>query len=301
MTTTHTVETASLSVGYEETGSADGPPVLLLHGWPYSVRSYDGVRGPLAEAGHRVLVPHLRGSGTTRYRSVTTVRSGQQAALGKDVVELLDALDIERAVLVGYDWGGRAACVAAALWPERVRGLVSATGYTINDTRANATQPPDMAGAKTAWYRFFLNHPLGEARITLAREAFARECWSTWSPTWDFTEDELAATTALFHNPDWVPTTLSCYRSWYGGGPVDPALADLEDALAGQPRIDVPTMVLQGDANGIYDVSASAGQESKFGAFYERRVLPGVGHCVPAEDPAATVAGILDLVAASGD
>ena len=288
--------TETLRIGYEQHGPDDGSPVLLLHGWPYDIRVYDNVAPRLADAGHRVIVPYLRGFGPTTYRAPTTVRSGQQAALGKDVVDLLDALGIERALLAGYDWGGRAACVAAALWPDRVTGLLSATGYTVQDTRRNAAVPPPISEIRSSWYRWFLNTALGQTQLVRDRESYTRALWSEWSPSWQFTDAEFAASASSFYNPDWIATTLSCYRSWYGGGPVDPDLTELEDTLSARPAIGVPTVVLHGADNPLYPPGTTESHPQFTGA-YERRVLPGIGHCVPAEAPAEFAAAIVDLLA----
>jgi pimeloyl-ACP methyl ester carboxylesterase len=298
-TTLKMAQTASLNIGYEQTGPESGEAIVLLHGWPYDPRSYDDVRGPLATAGFRVIVPYLRCFGPTVFRSPDIFRSGQQSALGKDVIDLLDALRIEKAALVGYDWGGHAACVGAALWPDRVRALVSATGYTILDLEKNAKEPGSIEVIRQSWYRWFLNMRLGEIELERDPEALARECWKAWSPKWQFTEAEFATTAKSFHNPDWIATTLNCYRNWYGNAPVDPALQKYEDQLARKPKISVPTMILHGDSDGLYRTSASEGQESLFTSFYERRILEGVGHCTPKEGPRPFVKGIEDLMAAA--
>jgi pimeloyl-ACP methyl ester carboxylesterase len=292
-------QTPSLNIGYEQTGPDSGEAIVLLHGWPFDPRCYDDVRGPLASAGYRVIVPYLRCFGPTVFRSPDIFRSGQQSGLGKDVIDLLDALRIEKATLVGYDWGGRAACVAAALWPERVHALASATGYTILNLEKNAREPGSIEVIRLSWYRWFLNMRLGEIELERDPEALARECWKAWSPKWQFTNAEFAATAKSFHNPDWIATTLNCYRTWYGNAPGDPALQKYEDQLAKKPKISVPTMILHGDSDALYPTAASEGQESLFTGFYERRILEGVGHCPPKEGPRPFAKGIEDLMAAS--
>jgi pimeloyl-ACP methyl ester carboxylesterase len=292
-------QTPSLNIGYEQTGPDSGEAIVLLHGWPYDPRCYDDIRGPLAIAGYRVIVPYLRCFGPTVFRSPDTFRSGQQSALGKDVIDLLDALRIEKAALVGYDWGGRAACVAAALWPERVHALACATGYIIQDIEKNATEPGSIEVIRQSWYRYFLNMRLGEIELERDPEALTRECWKAWSPKWQFTDAEFAATAKSFHNPDWIATTLNFYRTWYANAPVDPALQKYEDQLARKPKISVPTMILHGDSDALYPTSVSEGQESLFSSFYERRILEGVGHCPPKEGPRPFVKGIEDLMAAA--
>jgi pimeloyl-ACP methyl ester carboxylesterase len=178
-TTLKLVQTPSLNIGYEQTGPDSGDPIFLLHGWPYDPRSYDDIRGPLATAGYRVIVPYLRCFGPTVFRSPDVFRSGQQSALGKDIIDLLDALRIDKATLVGYDWGGRGACAAAALWSERVHGLVSATGYTIQNPEKNAKESGNIEMIHQSWYRWFLNMPLGEIELERDREALTRECWES--------------------------------------------------------------------------------------------------------------------------
>jgi pimeloyl-ACP methyl ester carboxylesterase len=298
-TTLKMAQTPSLNIGYEQSGPDSGDAIILLHGWPYDPRSYDDIRGPLATAGYRVIVPYLRCFGPTVFRSPDIFRSGQQSALGKDIIDLLDALRIDKATLVGYDLGGRAACVAAALWPGRVHALASATGYTIQNIEKNEKEPASPEVIRLSWYRWFLNLRLGEIELETNPEALARECWKAWSPKWQFNEAEFAATAKSFHNPDWIATTLNCYRNWYGNAPVDPALQKYEDRIARKPKISVPTMVLHGDSDGLYRTSASEGQESLFTSFYERRILEGVGHCAPKEGPGPFVKGIEDLMAAA--
>lgn len=295
-TTLKMAQTPSLHIGYEQTGPDTGEPILLLHGWPYDPRSYDGVRGPLAEAGYRVIVPYLRCFGPTVYRSASIFRTGQQAALGKDLLDLLDALKIEKATLIGYDWGGRAACIAAALWPDRVHALMPMHGYSIRNPAKDSTQPGDIHSIKQQWYRWYLNTRLGEVELQEKRDEFTLECWRSWSPSWKFSEAEFAATAKSFQNPDWVSTTLSCYRTWYANAPFDPALQEYEDRLAKLPTISVPSLVLQGDADPLYPPSTTEGQESFFTSHYERRMLKGVGHCPPQESPAEIVNGIHDLL-----
>ena len=222
-------QTPSLNIGYEETGPASGDPVLLLHGWPYDPRSFDEVAGPLAEAGHRVIVPYSRCFGPTVYRSPEIFRSGQQAALGKDIIDLMDALDIPKATLAGFDWGNRAGCIAAALWPERVRALLSVQGYAIFDIPALSKHPGNAATLRQTWYRWFLNAPNGPAGLAAERDDIARQCWESWSPKWRFEESFFRETAKSFHNPDWVDTSIHCYRHWYGNAAGDPALQQFEE------------------------------------------------------------------------
>jgi pimeloyl-ACP methyl ester carboxylesterase len=293
---TLTAVTPSLNVTYLEFGAANAQPVVLLHGWPYDVRCYDSVAASLAESGYRAIVPYLRGFGPTTYSSDAVMRSAQQSALAKDVIDLLDALKIEKATLAGYDWGGRAACVAAALWPGRVHALVSATGYTIQDTKKNSRDFSNIEAIHASWYRWFLNTPMGERGLLQSREGLARECWKNWSPKAKFSDSEFEATAVSFNNPDWIATTLHCYRDWYENAPRDPALDRFERACAEKPKIPVPTIVLQGDSDGLYPASVSEGQDTLFTGYYERRVLKDVGHCPPQENPAEFSKGIVDLL-----
>jgi pimeloyl-ACP methyl ester carboxylesterase len=286
--------TPTLQVAYEQTGPLSGDPVLLLHGFPYDVREFDAVRTYLA--GRRVIVPYLRGFGPTRYRSEETMRSGQQAALGKDVVDLLDALDIPRATLAGYDWGGRAACVAAALWPERIRALVSVGGYTIQDIAKSAAQPESPDQEHQYWYQWYFQLERGRAGLDANRREFCKLLWRLWSPGWTFDDKLFSESARSFDNPDFVATAIQSYRHRYANAPGDPAFDSLEAALAGRPKIKAPTIVLHGAMDTVNPPSTSEGQESRFSGYFERRVLPNVGHCPPAEDPDSVVCAIDDIL-----
>jgi len=289
------IRTATLDVAYEETGAAGSAPVFLLHGWPYDPRCYDEVVPPLAAAGCRLIVPYLRGFGATRFLSAQTPRSGQQAALGNDLRELMDALSIERAVLAGYDWGGRAACIVAALWPERVRGLVSGNGYNIQNIPA-AGKPLDPATEHRLWYQYYFHSERGRAGLQANRRAMARLLWQLWSPPWRFDDATLDRSAVSFENPDFVAVTIQSYRHRYGYAAGDPALEGIEAQLAAQPKIAVPTIVLQGEADGVQPPEASASHGIYFTGPFDRRVLPGVGHNPPQEAPTAAVDAVLELV-----
>jgi pimeloyl-ACP methyl ester carboxylesterase len=289
------IRTSVLDVAYEESGSAHGVPVFLMHGWPYDPRCYDDVVPPLAEAGCRVLVPYLRGFGATRFLSAETPRSGQQAALGNDLRELMDALGINRAILAGYDWGGRAACVVSALWPERVRGLVSVNGYMIQDI-AGAGNPASAEQERRFWYQWYFQTERGRAGLDANRRAVCRLLWETWSPHWRFDEATYQRSAASFDNPDFVAVTIQSYRHRYGNAPGDPALEDLEQRLAAKPRIQVPTIVLQGDADGVLPAEASEKHAPFFTGAYQRRVLPTIGHNPPQETPGVFAETVLELL-----
>ena len=280
-------------MAYEAHGPEDGWPAVLMHGFPYDPRCYDGVAPVLAAAGARVIVPYVRGYGPTRFLSEATPRSGEQAALGQDLLDLLDALHIPNAVLAGFDWGGRAACIVAALWPERVRGLVTQNGYNIQDI-AGSVEPALPEVEQRYWYQYYFHGARGRAGLERHRDALCRLLWSLWSPHWRFTDEDFARSAASFANPDFVDVVIHSYRHRFGLVPGDPALASLERRLAGQPAITVPTLCLEGDADGVMP-GDSAGHARHFTGPYQRRVIPGGGHNLPQEHPAAFAQAILDV------
>jgi pimeloyl-ACP methyl ester carboxylesterase len=289
------VRTATLDVAYEESGEPSGIPVFLLHGWPYDPRCYDEVVPPLAAAGCRIIVPYLRGFGATRFLSAETSRSGQQAALGNDLEELMDALSVDRAVLAGYDWGGRAACIVAALWPERARGLVTVNGYNIQDIAASA-KPVSPAQEHRFWYQYYFHTERGRAGLEQNRRPLARYIWSIWSPNWNFDDATFECSAASFDNPDFVAVTIQSYRHRFGYAPGDPALDAIEKRLAARPKIAVPTIALQGEADGIMPPQGSEHHAAFFSGPYERRVIPRVGHNPPQEAPTLFAQAVLELV-----
>jgi pimeloyl-ACP methyl ester carboxylesterase len=289
------VRTPSLDIGYEESGAADGTPVILLHGWPYDPRCYDAVVPLLTQARCRVIVPYLRGFGPTRFLSADTPRSGQQAALGNDLRELMDALQIPRALLAGYDWGGRAACVVAALWPERAIGLVTGNAYNIQDI-ANANKPQAPEQEARFWYQYYFHTERGRAGLEQNRRALCRLLWRLWSPHWHFDEATFEKSAASFDNPDFVAVTIQSYRHRYGSAPGDPALDEIERRLAAQPKITVPAIALQGEADGVLGPELSQGHARQFTGRYERRVLPRIGHNPPQEAPGAFADAVLALL-----
>ena len=291
----HHVDAGVLSVAFHAAGPADGPPVLLMHGFPYDIHAYAQVVPLLAQAGCRVIVPFLRGYGATAFLDAATPRSGEQAALGADLLALMDALAIPRAVLAGYDWGGRAACVVAALWPRRCAGLVTCTGYNIQDI-AGSVKPASAAQEHRFWYQYYFHTARGVAGLTENRRDICRLLWKLWSPQWHFDEATFEASAKSFDNPDFVAVVIQSYRHRYGYAPGDPALVGVEARLQAQPAIGVPTINLHGDADGVGPASSSDHSAKKFTGRYERRLIPKVGHNVPQEAPADTVAAIGDLM-----
>ncbi|WP_123691390.1 alpha/beta fold hydrolase [Allostella humosa] len=289
-----TIRTPVLEIAYEEHGPADGRPVFLMHGFPDDIRCWDGVVGSLAAQGWRVIVPWLRGYGPTRFLDPATPRSGQQAALGADLLALMDALAIPRAHLAGYDWGGRACCVTAALWPERVAGLVSIGGYNIQNI-ARANRPAPAAQEARYWYQWYLHTERGQAGLEANRRDICRLLWRLWSPNWAFDDATFERTAVSFDNPDFVAVSVQSYRHRYGAAPGDPALDEIEARLAIQPAISVPTVVLHGEADGVSPPADSAGHARFFSGPYVRRVIPVAGHFLPQEAPGAVLAALAEL------
>jgi pimeloyl-ACP methyl ester carboxylesterase len=285
------IRTPVLEIGYEETGMPGGTPVVLLHGFPYDVRAYDAVAAALA-ARCRVLVPYLRGYGPTRFLSAETMRSGQQAALGADLLGFLDALGIDRAVVGGYDWGGRAACIVSALWPERVRGLVSANGYNIQAI-ARAGEPHDPEAEHRYWYQYYFHSERGRRGLDRNRRALCRLLWRLWSPTWRFSAEEYERTAASFDSPDFVDVVIHSYRHRFGLVAGDPALEEIERRLAAQPEIPVPAVILEGADDGVTPPSAAA---PRFTCLRGHEVVPGAGHNLPQEAPEAFSTAVLALL-----
>ena len=283
-----------LDVGYFEAGPSDGPPVFLLHGFPYSIESYVDVAPLLAARGCHVIVPHLRGHGSTRFLDASTPRSGQQAAIGVDLLALMDALHIKRAVLAGYDWGGRAACVAAALWPERCAGLVSVNSYLIQDI-AKAAIPLAAKVESGLWYQFYFTTERGRAGLTANRRDIARIMWSRNSPTWHFDDATFDRSAAAFDNPDYVDVVIHSYRHRLGVAPGYQQYAEIETRLAAQPTISVPTITMDGDADGVVPATDGKSSASKFTGPRAHRVIPNVGHNLPQEDPKSFAAAVWEL------
>ena len=285
-----------LEVGFLEDGPPTGSPVILLHGFPYDVHAYDQVAAVLAKQGLRVIVPYLRGYGPTRFLSPDTPRSGQQAVLGTDLLAFMDALGLQRAVLAGYDWGGRAACIVSALWPERVAGLVSCDGYNIQDI-AGSSRPLPPGIEHRLWYQYYFHSERGRAGLAADRRAVCRLLWQLWSPTWHFGDGQFEQTAAAFDNPDFVDVVIHSYRHRFGLAPGDPVAAIVERQLAASPPIPVPTIVLDGEDDGVSPPGRPGRDAARFTGRFERRLLAGVGHNVPQEAPDAMVAAIGALLA----
>ena len=252
---------------------------------------------PLAAAGCRTIVPYLRGFGATRFLSSTTPRSGQQAALGHDLIALMDALVLSRAALVGYDWGGRAACIVAALWPERVRCLVTGNGYNIQDI-AHSGVPASPEQEHRFWYQYYFHTERGRAGLAANRREFCRLIWRLWSPNWAFDEATFERTAPSFDNPDFVDVTIQSYRHRFRNAPGDPALEPIERQLAARPAIAAPTIVLHGEANGVGPPETSAGHARFFTGPYQRRVIARAGHNLPQEVPEVVTTAALELIRA---
>ena len=288
------VNTSTLRVAYSQHGPQDGWPVVLSHGFPYDVHAYDEVAPLLAEAGARVITPYLRGFGPTRFLSDAVIRSGQQAALARDLIELLDALHIDRALLGGYDWGGLASCVATALWPERVAGLVSYAGYDVINVKSgrHANSP---ALEQVLWYQHLFQHERGRECLALYRRELCRILWQQWSPTWSFEEASFERTAASFDNPDFVDIVIHAYRFAFGLEDGDPALAALEQQLERKPPIIVPAITIDGSQDPLKP-GGTAGDGRMFTARHEHRVVE-CGHNLPWEAPQAFADAVLTVAA----
>ena len=289
-----TARTPTLAIAYEESGPADGRPVVLSHGFPDDIHAWDGTAAQLAADGWRVIVPYLRGYGPTRFLDAATVRSGEQAALGNDLLGLLDALAIPRAHLAGYDWGGRASCVVAALWPERVAGLVTIGGYNIQNIAASLA-PAAPEQEMRHWYQWYFHTERGREGLAANTTELCGLLWKLWSPNWGFSRETLERTAKSWQNPDFVAVVIHSYRHRHRATAGDPALAAIEARLAAQPSINVPTINLHGAADGVGPASARDGTAGKFTARYERRIIPRAGHFLPWEAPEAVAQALADL------
>jgi pimeloyl-ACP methyl ester carboxylesterase len=289
------IEAGVLDIAYYEAGPPDGPVVVLLHGFPYDIHSYVDVVPRLAAQGCRTIVPYLRGYGATSFRDKATPRSGEQAAVGADLVALMDALGVRRAVFAGYDWGGRAACVAAALWPERCTGLVSVNGYLIQDI-ARAMVPAKPEREVPLWYQYYFQLERGRAGLSANRREIARILWQQWSPNWHFDDATFERTAAAHDNPDYVDVAIHSYRHRFGLADGDPQYADLQRRLAALPAIKVPAITLDGDADGVVPATDGTAQAPKFTGRRTHHVIPRAGHNLPQEEPEAFAAVVMELI-----
>ena len=288
------IEAGVLNVGYAEAGPADGPAVILLHGWPYDIHTYADVVPLLASAGYRVIVPHLRGYGTTRFLSDATPRNGQQAALAVDIVALMDALGIGKATVAGCDWGARTANVIAALWPERCKAMVSVSGYLIGSRDANRMPLPPKAELQW-WYQYYFATERGRAGYDKYRREFSRLIWQLASPKWNFDDAVFDRSAASFDNPDHVDIVVHKYRWRLGLADGEPKYDELEKRLAQGPDISVPTITLEGDANGAPHPDAGAYARKFLGKYEHRVITGGIGHNLPQEAPGAVAKAVIDV------
>ncbi len=283
-----------LNVGYAEAGPTDGPVVMLLHGWPYDIHSYVDVAPLLAKAGYRVIVPYLRGYGTTRFLSSETFRNGQQSVVALDIIALMDALKIQKAILGGFDWGARTANIIAALWPERCKALVSVSGYLIGSQQAGKVPLPPKAELQW-WYQYYFATERGRAGYEQYRHDFARLIWQLASPHWDFDDATFERSAASFDNPDHVSIVIHNYRWRLGVAEGEPHYDELEQRLAEGPTITVPTITLEGDANGAPHLDASAYARKFSGSYAHRTITGGIGHNLPQEAPLAFAQAVVDV------
>ena len=289
------IEAGVLNVGYAEEGHVDAPPVILLHGWPYDIYSYAEVAPRLVSAGYRVIIPYLRGYGSTRFISDKTLRNGQQSVLAVDTIALMDALKIEQAIIAGFDWGARTADIVAALWPRRCKGLVSVSGYLIGNQEAGKL-PLSPKAELQWWYQYYFATERGRAGYEKYRRDFARLIWTIASPKWDFTDATFDRTAAAFDNPDHVSIVIDNYRWRLGLAAGESKYDDLEEQLAAGPVISVPTITLEGDANGAPHGDAGS-YAAKFSGKYDHRIITGgVGHNLPQEAPQDFADAVIDIL-----
>jgi pimeloyl-ACP methyl ester carboxylesterase len=292
------INAGAINIAFFEAGPEDGPPVFLMHGFPYDIHTYAEVVSFLVTQGCHVYVPYLRGFGPTRFLKDTTPRSGEQAALGADLLALMDALSVPQAVLAGYDWGGRAACVVAALWPERCSGLLSFNSYNIQNI-ARAMIPDTPENEHSLWYQYYFHNERGRAGLAKDRRAVCKLLWKLWSPTWAFDEATFERSAAAFDNPDFVDVVIQSYRHRFGLVPGDPAYAEIERRLSLQPAITVPTITFDGADDGVRPPAAAAQHGHLFTGARSHRLVPGVGHNMPQEVPQVFADAVLELVRAS--
>lgn len=290
-----TVETDDLAIAVETYGPADGDTVVLMHGFPDDVRAYDRVVGPLVADGMRVLVPYLRGYGPTRFLDPAAPRMAQQAAIGEDLFQLLEVTGTQQAILAGYDWGGRAACITAIMHPERVKGLVSITGYNVKIGRLPAP-PKDPKQLQALWYQWLFGTKPGRLALTENRDALCEAMWRWWSPTWNFTPEAFATTAQSFQNPDFVDVVIHSYSHRWAGAEGDPRFDAIEAHLATKPPITVPSVILHGIDDGVSPVASTRPHGALFPAGTPRIEVENAGHFLPWERPDSVVEAVRTLV-----
>ena len=290
------VQTPMLNIGYEEHGDASGFPIILLHGFPYDIRSFDGVIAPLVEAGHRVIVPYLRGYGPTSFLDPDAPRMAEQAAIGQDVVDLAAALGINRMALAGFDWGLRAGCITSILHPEMVAGFVAIGGYSVQDTVQKEQPAPAFREARM-WYQWYFNTEQGRVGLEENRRDIIRHLWETWAPTWDYTDEAFNLSAPSFDNPDFVDIVLHSYRHRHMNAPGEDRFIEVELNLAEGPPITVPSIVLRGADSGLGAPSQDPSEDERnFTQLVARRIVSGAGHDLPVQRPDAVSAALLELL-----
>ncbi len=290
------VQTPMLNVGYEEHGDASGFPIILLHGFPYDIRSFDGVIAPLVEAGHRVIVPYLRGYGSTSFLDPDAPRMAEQAAIGQDVVDLAAALGINRMALAGFDWGLRAGCITSILHPEMVAGFVAMGGYSVQNTVQKEQPAPAFREARM-WYQWYFNTEQGRVGLEENRRDIIRHLWETWAPTWDYTDEAFNLSAPSFDNPDFVDIVLHSYRHRHMNAPGEDRFIEVELNLAEGPPVTVPSIVLRGADSGLGAPSQDpSADERNFTQLVARRIVSGAGHDLPVQRPDAVSAALLELL-----
>ena len=288
------IKAGDLNVSYFETGPTDGVPVILLHGFPYDIHSYLEVVPVLSNARCRVIVPYLRGYGKTSFLAKKTIRSGQQAALGYDLLNLMNSIKIDKAILAGYDWGGRAACVVAALYPERCLGLISCNGYNIQDIK-NSSKPSNPNTEQKLWYQYFFHSERGRLGLINMRHDFIKYLWKTWSPSWNFNDEIYGLSKSSFDNSDFVDVVVHSYKHRFGIVAGDPKFNLIEKDLSKQPTISVPSITIDGETDGVSGLSNITKIKQKFSSHVRHQILPNIGHNVPQEDPKNFSRAVLEL------
>jgi pimeloyl-ACP methyl ester carboxylesterase len=288
------IRAGELNMGYAQAGPAHGPAVVLLHGWPYDIHSYVDVAPRLAAAGYRVIVPYLRGHGTTRFRSDKTFRNAQQSVIALDIIALMDALKIEKAILAGFDWGARTADIIAVLWPERCKALVSVSGYLITNRERNKTPLPPQA-EWAWWYQYYFATERGRLGLAQYKHDFAKLIWKNVSPSWHFDDATFDRTATAFDNPDWVPIVIHNYRWRLSLAEGDPRFDRLEKRLAESPAISLPTITLDGELDPFTPPGNGASYRGHFTGAYDHRTLKGIGHNLPQEAPDAFAEAVVDV------